>query len=394
MDKSMSPTEFYNKIGKEDKEAIINLDKKKGFDFIPTGSWVTNFLIGDGSNTNQPGGFPRGHVVEVFGDESSGKTTLALSACKQAQELGGIPVFVDFERTFHKQYAINMGIDLSPDKFVLMEPKHFEHGARMMKDALMMNPTIIVVDSVSAMIPKSFLEGQIDESGRIGLQAQLMSGYLAHITKYLQSSGTCLLFTNQLRSVIKLSKYDGGPDEETSGGRALKFYTSLRIKLKKGQVERVSGMNIVTGKKEKDPVSVIVKVTVIKNKIDRPFRSVPVYIRFGKGFDNIMSLIEFGINTGIIKQKGPFYKFELGGETLFNAQGREQARDMLEKDEKALTGLQNELKRSMVEDKQAMEEYTEEEEPVDEVENILDNISESFVEKKTVEKRGRKKKDD
>lgn len=394
-EKIMTPAEYYKKISKEDKDAIINLGDRKGFDFVPTGSWVMNFLIGDGNNTNSPGGFPRGHVVEVFGDESSGKTTMALSACKQAQDMGGVPVFVDFERTFHKQYAINMGLDLSPEKFILMEPKYFEHGARMIKDVLMTKPPIIVVDSVSAMIPKQFLEGQVDESGRIGLQAQLMSAYLAHITKYLQPSNTCLLFTNQLRSVIKQSKWDTGPEEETSGGRAIRFYSSLRIKMKKGMVERVSAKNIITGKKEKEPVSVIVKITVVKNKIDKPYRTGPVYIRFGRGFDNIMSLIEFGINNGVIKASGPYYKFEKEGEQLFNLSGKEAVRDFLEKNDKVHSKLQEELKKTMIEDQQAAEDYAEEQESTeDDVEALLGNISESFVEKKSEEKTGKRKKSD
>jgi len=394
-EKIMTPAEYYKKISKEDKDAIINLGDRKGFDFVPTGSWVMNFLIGDGNNTNSPGGFPRGHVVEVFGDESSGKTTMALSACKQAQDMGGVPVFVDFERTFHKQYALNMGLDLSPEKFILMEPRYFEHGARMIKDVLMTRPPIIVVDSVSAMIPKQFLEGQVDESGRIGLQAQLMSAYLAHITKYLQPYNTCLLFTNQLRSVIKQSKWDTGPEEETSGGRAIRFYSSLRIKMKKGMVERVSAKNIITGKKEKEPVSVIVKITVVKNKIDKPYRTGPVYIRFGKGFDNIMSLIEFGINNGVIKASGPYYKFDKDGEQLFNLSGKEAVRDFLEKNDKVHSKLQDELKKTMIEDQKAAEEYAEEQESTeDDVEALLGNISESFVEKKTEEKTGKRKKSD
>ena len=170
-EKTMDINEYYKKICKEDKETIVNLKNRTPIEFIPTGSWVLNSLIGDGTMTGKPGGFPRGHFTEVFGDESSGKTTLLLSACRQAQELGGIAVLLDFEQTFHPDYASKIGVDLDPKKFIVHQPKHFQQGARQIKDLLALRPAIIVVDSVSAMIPKEFLEGQVDEAGRMGLQA-------------------------------------------------------------------------------------------------------------------------------------------------------------------------------------------------------------------------------
>ena len=249
-DKPMSPEEYYKRLSKEDKKAVKDLTEKKKIDFIPTGSWVVNSLIGDGSGLFKPGGFPRGHIVEIYGDESCGKTTLGISACIQVQHLGGLPIWVDYERTFQREYAEKLGLNCDPKKFIFIEPDHFEHGIRMILDSFAMKPWLIVVDSVSAMIPKQFLEGAIDEMGRIGLQAQLMSISLNHLTKYISESNTCLLFTNQFRSVIKKSKWDTGPDEESSGGRALKYYASVRLKMRKSTIERVNVKSRITGKKD------------------------------------------------------------------------------------------------------------------------------------------------
>jgi len=327
----MTPAEYYKRISKDDRDAIANLKEITPFMFIPTGSWVINSLIGDGTNNGKAGGFPRGHIVEIMGDESSGKTTLGMSAIKQCQLQGGIPIWLDFERTFHKQYAKNIGIDLDPNKLVLIEPNHFQHGAKFINDALLMKPPLIVVDSVSAMIPKEVLEGAIDEGSRIGLQAQLMSMFLAYITKKLQPVDTCLVFINQMRSVIK-SQYERGPSEESSGGKALRYYAAVRIKLETGKVETVSEKSLITGKTEKKPVNIMVNVKMIKNRIDRPFLSGPVFIRFGEGFDNYMSIIELAENSGVVKRSGPFYKFEKGDRTVFNVQGREQLRDLLKRE--------------------------------------------------------------
>jgi recombination protein RecA len=376
-DKVMSPSEFYKKLGKDDKKAIVNLGQAKAIEFVPTGSWVINSLIGDGTGNSKPGGLPRGHIVEVFGDDSSGKTTLALSACKQAQLLGTVPVFLDFEQSFHEAYARALGLDLDPEKFVLIQPNHFEHGAKFIKDSLMMRPSLIVVDSVSAMIPKAFLEGSVDEGGRIGLQAQLMSATLSYFSKHLQTTGTCLLYLNQLRSVIKKSQYERGPDEESSGGRALRYYASVRIKLtKSSKIETVATKSKITGKTDKKPVNILIKATVVKNKIDKPYLAGPVYIRFGEGFDNIYSIIELSINNGTIKKSGAFLRFQKGDKVLFNAQGKESLRKLLTEDKAVFQELQESLR--FKEDEQAKEESLEVEEG-DEMEQLLTNVSDTFT---------------
>jgi protein RecA len=236
----------------------------------------------------------------------------------------------------------------------------------MIYQALAMQPLLIVVDSVSAMIPKAFLEGAVDEMGRIGLQAQLMSVSLNYLTKHLPEANTCLLFTNQLRSVIKKSKYDTGPDEETSGGRALKYYSSVRIKMKKG----------------------LVKTTIIKNKIDKPWYTAPLFIRFGEGFDNIASIIELAINTNTIKKSGAFLSLKDEDKTIFNVQGKEQLNTLLQEDNNILKLLSSKivLQQDTEAKKQAEQEENEElnDDGVD-LDLILNQTSETFK-KKTEEK--------
>jgi len=383
-DKILTPEEFYKKVSKEDRENIINLKDRKPIEFIPTGSWVLNKLVGDGTMTDKPGGHPRGHITEVFGDESSGKTTFALAACKQAQDMGGIAVFIDFEATFHHLYAEKLGVDLDKTKFMLIQPKTFQEGAKWIKSAFTMKPLIIVVDSVAAMTPREVLEGAIDEGSRIGLQAQLMSAMLGHLSKFIKESNTCLLFTNQLRKVIKKSQYETGPDEESSGGMALKFYSSVRWKLKKSTVEKINVKSPITGKADKEPVNVMIKATVVKNKIDKPWKSAPVYIRFGEGFDNILSIIELAVNTNVIKKSGAFFTFTQGSETLIKAQGKEQLWKALNENGELFTKLSNSL--TIREDEQIKEEYADMDQNGDEMDDLLSNVSTTFIEKQQIKK--------
>jgi len=388
-DKILSPEEFYKKVNKEDKDAIIDLKNRKIIEFIPTGSWVLNSLIGDGTMTGKPGGLPRGHITEVFGDESSGKTTLVLSACKQVQELGGLAILVDFEQTFHADYTEKLGVNLDPKKFMLIQPRHFQHGARLIRDCLSMRPMFIAIDSVSAMTPKEVLEGDVDEAGRIGLQAQLMSAFLSYMSKFLKDSNVCVAFTNQIRSVIKKSKFQMGPDEESSGGRALKYYSSVRIKLKTSTVEKINVKSKITGKMEKEPINVMIKASIVKNKIDKPWRAAPVYIRFSEGFDNIQSIIELAINTGVIKKAGAFFTFAHGGENLIKEQGKEQLWKVLNENEKLIVKLRDSL--VIKEDQQTKEEYKDidddNEELKDDIDDVLSNVSSNFIKKQEEKKK-------
>jgi len=383
---AFSMDEYYKKLQKEDKDAIVNLKERTPIDFIPTGSWVVNTLIGDGTLQDKPGGLPRGHVVEIRGNESSGKTTLLLSAIRQAQEMGGACLLLDFEQTFHSKYAENLGVSLDKKKLLVAQPMHFQQGARMIKDALSAKPWIIGVDSVAAMTPKEVFEGKIDEGGRIGLHAQLMSAFLQIITKYLKEANTCLVFNNQLRNIIKASKYDKGPDKESTGGNALRYYASVRIDLEKGYVERVERISAITGKKEKEPVNVTSKVSIIKNKIDKPFKQAPIFIKFGEGIDNIMSIIELAVNLGVIKQSGAFYTFSQGNEQVLKCQGKQALWKELNENAKSFKLLQSHLVISK--DAQVEERYKDEQDspPADEMDQMLENVASTYVEKKKRQK--------
>lgn len=330
--------------------------------------------------TGKPGGVPRGHIVEIFGDESSGKTTFVLSTIKKAQEMGGIGILVDFEQTFHPDYAQKIGVSLNPDKFILVQPNHFQQGARQINDMLLMKPHVIAVDSVSAMLPREFLEGDIDDTARIGLQAQLMSYFLNYISKFLKVSNVNLLFTNQLRSRIKKNKFETGPEEESSGGRALKYYSSVRILLKKSTVEKINIKSKLTGKLDKEPTNITIKAAVVKNKIDKPYRVAPVYIRFGVGFDNIKSIMELAINTKVISKNGSFYLFILNKKTIFKVQGKEQLWNKLNTDVKAFDKLQGCL--TIKADDKIQEIYAKSEENIgNDFESMMDNVANDYVQK-------------
>lgn len=384
----LTAEEFYKRISKDDKNAVVNLSASRKAEFISTGSWPINYAIGDGTLKDQPGGFPRGHITEISGDESAGKTTLLMSGMRQAQEAGEMCVLLDFEQTFHPGYAEAMGLSLDKKKLAVLQPMHFQQGARMINDALQMRPAIIGVDSVSAMTPKEVFEGSVDEAGRPGLQAQLMSAFLGYITKYLKASNTALIFTNQLRAIINIGGGfvpPGAPKEESSGGKALKFYSSLRIKMKKSTVEKVDRISKVTGKKEKEAVNVMIYASIIKNKIDKPFRRVPAYIKFGEGFDNILSMVELGLNLDVIQRRGTLYTFSDGGEQLFAVTGKAQIWTTLNENEKILQRLQKHLVVS--EDAEVKQEYENEQDaPVDEMDSMLNNVATGFVEKAKAKK--------
>jgi recombination protein RecA len=351
--KRVSADQYYASVAKEDKLAIKNLNNTEPINFIPTGSWVIDRLIGNGNGKNQSGGLPRGHIVEVFGDASCGKTSLGISACIEAQRLGLIPMWLDYERTFQKIMAKNMGLDISPNKFFFHEPDHFEHGMKLIDGALEYYPALIVIDSVSAMIPQTYLDRDADDPARIGELARLMSLFLGSLNKFISAYGICVLFINQLRSVIKANKYDQGPVEETSGGRAIKFYSSVRIKMKKGKVDFVKEKSIITGKLEDKPNNVNVKITIFKNKIDVPYYSAPVYIKFGEGFDNITSIIDLADNCGILRKTGAYFRFDSGDQTLFNVAGKENLRDFLEKNPQILETLSSCVKLKVDEEEKA-----------------------------------------
>lgn len=320
---------------KENKD--LKLDKTKikadgaeasDMRFISTGSVVINRVCGGNGNES---GFPRGRVIEIYGPESVGKTTLAVSACREAQKIGGIATYVDFEHALHLGYASEgIGLSLDEDKFQMFQPDYFEQGAAIIHNAAtVLKSDVIVVDSVSSMLPKRVLEGEVsaDPGMYMGLLARLMSQFLNVITKVIDESETCLIFVNQVRARIKKDKFDHGPDEDTSGGKALKFYASVRLQLKPGAAEFANIVSPMTGKPEKTTISNFVRAIAVKNKVSMPKRLGEVCMRYGEGIDNVRSILDVAVAHDIIKKEGSWFAYTGTTDDLsFRRQGQEAIR--------------------------------------------------------------------
>jgi recombination protein RecA len=270
---------------------------------IPTGSIALDVALG-------VGGLPRGRVVEIYGPESSGKTTVALHAVANAQRAGGIAAFIDAEHALDPEYAKALGVDT--DGLLVSQPDTGEQALEI-ADMLVRSGAldIIVIDSVAALVPRAEIEGEMGDS-HVGLQARLMSQALRKITGILNNSGTTAIFINQLRE--KIGVMFGSP-ETTTGGRALKFYASVRL-----DVRRIESL--------KDGTEVIgnrTRVKVVKNKVAAPFKQAEFDIMYGKGISREGSLIDVGVEQGFIRKAGAWYTYD--GDQL--GQGKEKAREFL-----------------------------------------------------------------
>ena len=270
---------------------------------IPTGSIALDVALGIG-------GLPRGRVIEIFGPESSGKTTVALHAIANAQMQGGIAAFIDAEHALDPDYAKNLGVDT--DALLVSQPDTGEQALEIV-DMLIRSGAldVIVIDSVAALVPRAEIEGEMGDS-HVGLQARLMSQALRKITGALSNSGTTAIFINQLRE--KIGVMFGSP-ETTSGGKALKFYASVRLDIRR----------IETLKDGTDAVGNRTRVKVVKNKMAPPFKQAEFDILYGVGISREGSLIDFGVEHGIVKKSGAWYTYD--GDQL--GQGKEKARDFL-----------------------------------------------------------------
>jgi recombination protein RecA len=270
---------------------------------ITTGSIAIDSALG-------AGGFPRGRVVEIFGPESSGKTTLALHVIAEAQRAGGTAAFIDAEHALDPTYAARLGVDT--ENLVVSQPDYGEQALEIAQ-ALVGSQAIdvIVIDSVAALTPKAEIEGEMGDS-HMGLQARMMSQALRKLTAAVSRANTCLVFINQLRE--KIGVMFGNP-ETTTGGRALKFYASVRV-----EVRRTTAI--------KDGESVVgnrTKIKVVKNKIAAPFREVEVDILYGKGISRESDILDLGAQQGVLEKSGSWYSYK--GERI--GQGRENARQTL-----------------------------------------------------------------
>lgn len=306
--------------------------QSKGFECISTGSLIVDNLIGGQTLANGDKvcpGFPRGRLIEIYGGEGSGKTTLALQAAVSCQRAGGTILYLDYENAISFPYAGALGLETSAESFMYANPSCWEDGAELISGAIDAAIDLIIVDSVAAMVPKATLEGKdISAQGRIGMLAGLNSAFLPKIMGPLKQSESVLLFINQIRSRIKTSMYDTGPDEDTSGGKAIKFFASLRMKLQPRAKEYMEIPDRLTGEKTKQVVSNLVRVEMVKNKMaPNQGHRTEVVIRYGQGFDNVRSVIDIAVRRKIIKKGGAWFAFESTDGQEQKCQGMERLRE-------------------------------------------------------------------
>jgi recombination protein RecA len=270
---------------------------------ISSGSIALNFALG-------VGGFPKGRIVEVYGPESSGKTTIAIHAIAEAQKAGGIAAFIDAEHAFDRFYAQKLGVDI--ENLLISQPDNGEQALEI-TDHLIRSGAIdiIVIDSVAALTPKAEIEGEMGDS-KMGLQARLMSQALRKLTANINKTNTCCVFINQLRE--KIGVMFGNP-ETTTGGNALKFYASTRVDIRR--ISQIKDGDEVTGNR--------VRVKIVKNKLAPPFRKAEFDIMYGEGISKIGEIIDLGVEYEIMKKAGSWFSY---GETRLG-QGRDAVKNLL-----------------------------------------------------------------
>jgi recombination protein RecA len=287
------------------KGSIMRLGSREKVDIpaIPTGSLSLDAALGIG-------GMPRGRVVEIYGPESSGKTTLALHVIAEAQRRGGMAAFIDAEHALDATYAGKLGVDT--DNMLVSQPDSGEQALEIAEVLIRSNAVdVLVIDSVAALVPRAELEGDMGDA-QMGLQARLMSQALRKLTSVVAKSGTCLIFINQLRE--KIGVMFGSP-ETTTGGRALKFYASIRLDIRR--IASLKEGEVVIGSRA--------KVKVVKNKVAPPFREAEFDILYGEGISKEGDLLDLGVEQKVIEKSGAWYAID--GERM--GQGRENARQFL-----------------------------------------------------------------
>lgn len=307
------------------KGTVMKLSDEKVMDipFIPTGSLGLDLALGIG-------GIPRGRVTEIYGPESSGKTTLTMHCIAEAQKRGGLAAFIDAEHAFDRSYAERLGIDT--ENLLISQPDNGEQALEI-ADHLIRSGAIdiIVIDSVAALVPKGELEGEMGES-KMGLQARLMSQALRKLTGTISKTGCACVFINQLRE--KIGIMFGNP-ETTTGGNALKFYASVRLDIRRiGQIKE--GADDITGNR--------VKVKVVKNKVAPPFKVVEFDIMYGRGISKSGEIVDLGVELDVIQKSGSWFSY--AGNKL--GQGRDAVKQLIEDNPELLEELEKKIKEKIM----------------------------------------------
>ncbi|MBG9796072.1 recombinase RecA [Paenibacillus dendritiformis] len=287
------------------KGAIMKLgeDVDVQFETVPSGNLALDMALG-------VGGFPRGRIIEIYGSESSGKTTVALHAIAEVQKVGGQAAFIDAEHALDPTYAKNLGVNIN--ELLISQPDNAEQALEI-ADALVRTGAVdvLVIDSVAALVPKAEIEGEMGDS-HVGLQARLMSQAMRKLSGSLSKSKTIGIFINQIREKIGVTF---GSPEVTPGGRALKFYSTIRLDVRR--LKKIMLGNDMIGSRT--------RIKVVKNKVASPFKEVEVDIMFGEGISKEGSIIDLGVELGVIEKNGPWYSFD--GERI--GQGRDNAKQYL-----------------------------------------------------------------
>lgn len=290
-------------------------------DVISTGSLGLDVALG-------VGGFPRGRIIEIYGPESSGKTTVAIHTIAEAQKKGGICAIIDAEHAFDSSYARKLGVDV--DSLIISQPDYGEQALEI-ADRLISSGAVdvVVVDSVAALVPKGELEGEMGES-KMGLQARLMSQALRKLTATISRTGCCCIFINQLRE--KIGVMFGNP-ETTTGGNALKFYASVRLDIRR--ISQIKDGDISTGNRT--------RVKVVKNKVAPPFRQVEFDIIFGEGISKVGEVIDMGVELGILAKSGSWYSYndsKIG-------QGRDAVKQFLQDNPEMMAEIEGRIREAL-----------------------------------------------
>jgi len=305
------------------KGAVMKLGDTavESMEVIPSGSLGLDLALGIG-------GFPKGRIVEIYGPESSGKTTLAIHAIAECQKMGGIAAIIDAEHAFDKFYAEALGVDT--ENLLISQPDNGEQGLEI-ADNLIRSGAIdlIVIDSVAALTPRSEIEGEMGDSN-VGVQARLMSKALRKLTGTISKTGCCCIFINQLRE--KIGVMFGNP-ETTTGGNALKFYASIRLDIRRS-TQLKDGENVIGNH---------TKVKVVKNKVAPPFRTAEFDIIYGQGISRVGELIDMGVDLAIVKKAGSWFSY---GETKLG-QGRDAVKQLLDDNPELMEEIEGKVKAAL-----------------------------------------------